>query len=345
MIIRKTFYMIILVVSIITAQDSLRTISINAVGDIMLGTDYPVNRLPDKNGELLLKNVNEILSSADLTFGNYEGVLLDGGIPHKKCKDPTKCYLYRTPTSYVKNLQTAGFDIMSIANNHANDFGQQGVNSSKKTLHTAGIKFSGPISEIADTTINGIKISLIAFATSPGMYSLLDIPNAVVKIESLKKQYDIVIVSFHGGAEGETALHVKNQMEIAYGEKRGNVVKFAHSVIDAGADLVIGHGPHVPRALEMYKNRLIAYSLGNFCTYEGFSLQGSKGISTILNVKINNMGEFVSGNIISAKQERPYGPIPDNTKAAFNLIKKLTESDFPNTKLKFENTGFFYPAD
>ena len=344
MTIKKIIYSVILVGTIVIAQDSLRTISINAVGDIMLGTNYPQNRLPASDGELLLKDVYDILSSADLTIGNYEGVLIDGGIPHKKCKDSTKCYLYRTPTVYVKNLKKAGFDFISVANNHANDFGSEGIKSSIKILQNAGIKISGPVSEIADTIINDKKICFIAFATSPGMYTILDIPAAAATVKKLKDEYDIVIVSFHGGAEGEIALHVNNQMENAYGERRGNVVLFAHSVIDAGADLVIGHGPHVPRAMELYNKRLIAYSMGNFCTYEGFSLQGSKGIAPILNVKINSHGEFVSGEIISTKQERPYGPLLDSTYTAFNLIKKLTQSDFPLTKLIFENNRMITPA-
>ena len=341
----RTILAILVTVNFISAQDSLHTIQIKAVGDIMLGTDFPKSRLPLNDGEYLLKDVYGILNKADITIGNYEGVLLDGGTPRKKCNDPTKCYLYRTPTVFVKNLVKAGFDIMSIANNHANDFGSEGVNSTKNILRENGIKFSGPIGEIVETKVDSISVGFIAFSTSPGNYSILNISCANEEVKSLSERNDIVIVSFHGGAEGSKALHVKDEMEIAYGERRGNLIRFAHSVIDAGADLVIGHGPHVPRALELYKGKLIAYSLGNFCTYKGFSVVGHKGLAPVLNVEIAKDGNFVSGKIISARQERPYGPVPDKEKKVYNLIRELTQEDFPETKLIFNEDGTFFPTN
>ena len=117
------------------------------------------------------------------------------------------------------------------------------------------------------------------------------------------------------------------------------MVEFAHAVIDAGADLVIGHGPHVPRALELYRERLIAYSLGNFCTYYGISVAGLKGLAPLLQVTLTEQGEFVQGRIISARQQRPLGPIPDVSNEAASLMKRLTEEDFPNTTLAVDEQG------
>ncbi|MBU1100021.1 MAG: CapA family protein [Bacteroidetes bacterium] len=325
------------------AQDSSKIVSVIAVGDIMLGTDFPRDRLPASDGNYLLKEVNEILRSSDITFGNYEGVLLDGGKPRKICKDTTKCYLFRTPTRYVDNLQEAGFDLVSIANNHSNDFGESGIQSTIRSFEKVGIKYSGPIGKTSVYSVNGLSVGFIAFATSPGMYSILNISSAIEAVKKLKNENDIVIVSFHGGAEGVEALHVKNEKEIAYGEDRGNVVDFSHSVIDAGADLVIGHGPHVPRALELYNTKLIAYSLGNFCTYEGFSLDGPKGLAPILRVNLNSEGDFVNGSITSAKQTRPYGPLIDKDNQAAKLIRKLTLDDFPTTKLLINTDGGITP--
>lgn len=335
------FYLLLLLSFSIPAhaQDSTKTISVIAVGDMMLGTDFPRNRLPASNGEYLLKDVYSILSSADITIGNYEGVLLDGGKPRKICRDTTKCYLFRTPTRYISNLVNAGFDLLSIANNHANDFGSNGIASTINTINDVGIKYSGPIGKTTTYIHEGVKIGFIAFATSPGMYSILSIPHAVNEVKKLDKMHDIVIVSFHGGAEGIKALHVSNAPEVAYGEKRGNVMEFAHSVINAGADLVIGHGPHVPRALETYKNKLIAYSLGNFCTYKGFSLSGPKGLAPILKVNIDSAGDFIDGEIISAKQVRPYGPLLDEQNAVAKLMKNLSKDDFPNSKLIISDDG------
>ena len=115
------------------------TVSIIGVGDIMMGTTYPEDKLPPNDGDFLLKNVESILRDADVTFGNLEGTLLDeGGIP-KKCKDPKVCYAFRTPVRYVKNLVNAGFDIVSLANNHAGDMGDPGRASSVRTLEEANI--------------------------------------------------------------------------------------------------------------------------------------------------------------------------------------------------------------
>ena len=109
-----------------TAAISIDTVSIIGVGDIMMGTNYPEDKLPPNDGIHLLRNVESVLQDADVTFGNLEGTLLNyGGIP-KKCKDPKVCYAFRTPVRYVKNLVNAGFDMMSLANNHAGDMGDRG---------------------------------------------------------------------------------------------------------------------------------------------------------------------------------------------------------------------------
>lgn len=118
-------------------------------------------------------------------------------------------------------------------------------------------------------------------------------------IRSAKAHSDVVIVSFHGGAEGENALHVTGMKEMFAGENRGNVREFAHQAVEAGADLVIGHGPHVLRAMEVYRKKLIAYSLGNFLTYGMFNLKGPNGTGAILQVRIDSeTGGFLSGRIV-----------------------------------------------
>jgi hypothetical protein len=333
-------------VHIINAQpkDTLKssTLRINAVGDIMMGTDFPRNRLPANDGEDLLTGVREILKSTDITFGNLEGTLKDGGKPIKKCRDTTKCYIFRTPTKYVSNLTDAGFNLISLANNHAFDFGESGIDTTMEILDSNNIKYSGKFGVHSSFQINGIKIGFIAFAPSDGCYSILNIDLAKKLVQQISDSVDVMIVSFHGGAEGPNAMHVADSMEIFLGEERGNVIQFAHSVIDVGADLVLGHGPHVPRAMELYKERLIAYSLGNFCTYEGFSILAEKGLAPILYTKLDSTGKFIRGKIHSAKQIRPAGTIIDATNTVFKLMAKLTSEDFPLSKIKFLDNGIFY---
>ncbi|MEJ2507021.1 MAG: CapA family protein, partial [Ignavibacteriaceae bacterium] len=140
--------------------------------------------------------------------------------------------------------------------------------------------------------------------------------------------YDLIIVSFHGGAEGKDAAHVKDSTEIFLGENRGNVYRFAHTAIDAGADMVIGHGPHVLRAMEIYKNKLIAYSLGNFLTYGNINISGISGLNVILEAEIDSTnGDFIRGRLIPIEQIGFGVPVFDSSYAAIQNIKDLISED------------------
>jgi hypothetical protein len=326
------------------AELACARVTVAAAGDIMLGTDYPENRLATDNGQSLLAEVAPVFSSADIAFGNLEGVLMDGGEPVKTCKDPSACYLFRTPAHYADYLADAGFTVMSLANNHARDFGEHGRTASMAALDAAGIRHSGRIGDIATWPNGRIKVALIAFAPFTNSYPMLDLDAARGQIATLDKTFDLVIVSFHGGAEGLEASHVPFTRETYYGEDRGNVVEFSHAMIEAGADLVIGLGPHVPRAIEIYNDRLIAYSLGNFATYYGISISTEKGLAPILITTIDGNGQFISGEIVSAVQVRPYGPHLDEHQRAYERIWELTEQDFDGGGIRFQNGGSFFPA-
>ena len=161
------------------------------------------------------------------------------------------------------------------------DFGIAGRESTKSTLDKLGIAHAGAPGTIAEKTVKGVKVGMIAFATAWHSHDLRKIADAVRVVSAAAKRYPVLIVSFHGGAEGRNAQRVPRRTEYFLRENRGNLRKFARAVIDAGADIVIGHGPHVVRGMEVYKDRLIAYSLGNFATY-GFILAGAYGYSYIL---------------------------------------------------------------
>ena len=168
---------------------------------------------------------------------------------------------------------------------------------------------------------------------------LLDYELAFLWIAAHAEVHDIVIVSFHGGAEGVDVTHVPFAAEEYYGEPRGDVVFFARGAVDAGADLVIGHGPHVVRGMERYKDRLIAYSLGNFATYYGISVAGIKGIAPILTATLDGDGVFIEGQITSTVQLRPAGPSIDVRHRALNLVRGLSIEDFGDPGLSFESDG------
>lgn len=314
-------------------------LTLAAVGDIMPGTDFPENILPDDDGLSFFDDVTPLLSAPDLTFGNFEGVLMDGGEPVKQCKNPRICYVFRTPTRYATYLKLAGFDVLSLANNHARDFGEEGRSSSMAALDAVGIHHSGREGTFASFLVNGQRVAMIAFAPNVGSNSLNDPQIGLPMVADLAAKHDIVIVSFHGGAEGQGAETLPFAREIYAGEDRGNVVEFAHAMIDAGADIVLGHGPHVARPIELYNDRLIAYSLGNFATYYGISVEGIRGLAPILLVTLDGEGKFVSGKIEPTIQLRPKGPAPDPEGKVITLLRDLTMAAFPDGLLRIAEDG------
>jgi poly-gamma-glutamate capsule biosynthesis protein CapA/YwtB (metallophosphatase superfamily) len=314
-------------------------ITLAAVGDTMPGTDYPENILPDDDGLSFFDGVTPTLSAADIAFGNFEGVLLDGGTPVKQCKNARQCFLFRTPTRYAALLKLAGFDVMSLANNHARDFGEDGRTSSMAALDAVGIRHSGREGTVASWVVKGRRVGLVAFAPNVGSNSLNDAEPARALVASLAANHDIVIVSFHGGAEGNGAEKLPFAREIFAGEDRGDVIEFAHAMIDAGADLVIGHGPHVVRPVELYHDRLIAYSLGNFATYYGISVEGIRGIAPILLTTLDADGKFLSGRIEATTQLRPAGPSLDPNRGVITLMQTLTREAFPAGALDIADDG------
>jgi poly-gamma-glutamate capsule biosynthesis protein CapA/YwtB (metallophosphatase superfamily) len=311
-----------------------------AVGDIMMGTDFPEKYkiLPPKNGKDLFIHTKNLLGKGDIVFGNLEQVLIDGGTCEKNVNAPN-VWAFRCPVGFAENLAKAHFNLMSIANNHAWDFGIEGIQSTMRALDAVKIKHSGPKGDIAKISIKGAHISLIAFSTNDNGHNLLNMRAAKGYISDIATETDILIVSFHGGTEGIKALHTKDQEEFLGKEPRGNVIRFSHMAIDSGADLVIGHGPHVPRAMEIYKDKLIAYSLGNFCTYGIISIKKEKGIAPVLEVVLDEKGNFIRGKIYSFKQKYPGYPVWDKSQRAAKLIQSLSRTDFPENRIRIDEDG------
>lgn len=325
-----------------TNDSAIRTLTIIGVGDMMLGTNYPSTKhLAPNDGANLLDSVRAILIDADITFGNLEGTLAGTKGKVKRCRNPKLCYAFRSPSHYGQYYKDAGFDLVSIANNHSGDFGAEGREITMETLEEYGIQYAGLLS--CPTTIiekDGIKYGLAAFAPNSGTVSINDIEGAKEIVQGLDSLCDIVIVSFHGGGEGRSKQHVTRETEMFIGENRGNVYEFSHAVIDAGADVVFGHGPHVTRAIELYNNHLICYSLGNFATYDRFSLTAESGVAPIVKVTTDTKGNFISAQITPIKQVGEGIPMVDREKQwALKLIQSLTNEDLPETPLLIGDDG------
>ena len=306
-------------------------IKIKAVGDVMLGSVTPKEILPPDSGKEFVNSIGNLLSNADIVFGNLEGAIINDEMEPQKCSDRSRdagtCYEFGMPEYLAPVLKELGFNVLNQDNNHSEDFGEEGYRFTQQTLRELGIKFM-PKQGYADFTFGKVRVAVVAFGYSDYSNNISDLTNAERIISNLNKIYDLIIVSFHGGAEGKDAAHVKDSTEIFLGENRGNVYRFAHTAIDAGADMVIGHGPHVLRAMEIYKNKLIAYSLGNFLTYGNINISGISGLNVILEAEIDSTnGDFIRGRLIPIEQIGFGVPVFDSSYAAIQNIKDLISED------------------
>ncbi len=320
-----------------------RSLRLRAVGDVMMGTDFPQPLFPPDGGQGYFDDVAALLRDADLTFANLEGPLCDSGETRKCGKRAKNCYAFRTPTRFVKKLTEVGLDLASTANNHAGDFGEVCRRQTEQALDGEGIRWSGAPGSVATIDRNGLRVALLGFHTSPSCNHVNDHEGARKLVSKAVATHDLVLVSFHGGAEGSKAQHVPSGREKFFGEDRGDLRAFARAVIDAGADAVIGHGPHVLRGLEFYKGRLVAYSLGNFATYGKFNLSGPLGVGVVLELELDQAGQFVSGKLLPTKQVEGGIPKRDEAARAVALIRTLSQEDFPTTAPKIGDDGTLSP--
>jgi hypothetical protein len=319
-------------------------ITLAAVGDIMLGSDWPDGRDLPPRGVDLLRPVTPILARADIAFGNLEGPLVDGGKPFKAAGP--RSFAFRVPTRYGAYLKRAGFDVLSLANNHASDFGPRGRASTRRTLDTLGIAHAGDKGTVAIRAVRGRRVAFVAFAHNNVAHSVNDVGAArrVIAALAASGRADLIVVSFHGGGEGAGFQHVGRGPERYLGEARGDLRRFSHAVVDAGADLVLGHGPHVVRGMEVYRGRLIAYSLGNFATYGKFGLRGPTALSLILEARLEpNTGAFRGGRVHAVVQRKPGGPRPDPGKSVIGVLRSLSRADFGRSAVGITRDGALSP--
>jgi hypothetical protein len=311
------------------------------VGDVMLGSDYPAPLLPPNHGVGLLDAAAPVLQGADLALGNLEGTFGRGGASSKGgCE---RCFVFRMPPELAPRLREAGFGMWSSANNHAHDFGAAGQQQTRRALLAAGMSSTGALDKpAARVQVRGRTACLLAFAPNAGMHDLRNISQAVALIKSTRQSCDLLLVSFHGGGEGTDKSHTPMGTEYYLGENRGDVRRFARAAIDAGADLVFGHSPHIPRGMELYQHKLIAYSLGNFMTYGRISVAGALGVAPLLEVTLDSQGRLQSGAVHSFRQEPLHALRVDKQGTAARMMAQLTREDFAGGGLVFEN-GAFYP--
>jgi hypothetical protein len=311
------------------------TVTIAAVGDIVMGSG---SNLPPGGGRTFFDDVDQALA-AKVVLGNLEGTLSRGGTSKCGSGGSPNCYAFQTPPSYARWLKRAGFTVLNLANNHAYDYGETGLKQTLKALNGQRLKHTGRPGEIAYQDVGPVRVAILGFATYPWSQSLLDIPGAKRFVRKAAANADIVVVTFHGGAEGSDKTHVPNGTEYFLGENRGSLRAFSHAVVDAGADLVVGHGPHVLRGMEFYKGRLIAYSMGNFGGYGVFSLSGVLSVSGILKVTLRGDGTWVRGRLVATRLVGEGVPALDPSESAHGIVRELSRADFGTRGVRVTPTG------
>jgi Bacterial capsule synthesis protein PGA_cap len=315
-------------------------VSVTWGGDVTLGSSYG---RPPRAGWPQLAPIAGVLRAADLAVVNYEGTFAPGG-PSKCGSGRPRCFAFQAPARNARSLRRAGVDAVNLANNHAHDFGERGYASTRRTLRRAGVNPTGAPGEIRLMRRNGTSIALVGFS-SYAWSAPLNVPSEMRRlVRRAAARADVVIVLFHAGAEGADRTHVPRGHEHAFGEDRGDVRAFARVAIGAGADVVLGSGPHVLRGLELYRGRLVAYSLGNLTGWHNFATGGVLSLSALLTLDLSPTGRFRRGEITSLRLDGTGVPHRDGGEAAARLIRRLSYTDFGG-RLQFLRLGTAHQGD
>ncbi|TXH41945.1 MAG: CapA family protein [Actinobacteria bacterium] len=317
------------------------SIELSATGDIVMGN--APNALPANDGQGFFDGVKQALA-ADLVMGNLEEPLTEETTLTKCGGETSGCYQFRVPPHYAGYLADAGFEVVNNANNHAYDYGPEGYQNTGTSLAGVGIQRAGDPGSYVVEDVNGVKVAVIGFSPYATSNQLTDIPAAQALIRRAAAESDIVVVQAHMGAEGADRLHLTGENEIFYDEDRGNPIEFARAAVDAGADIIIGHGPHVMRGMEFYNGKLIAYSLGNFAGGGNqLASEGATGIGGILKVRLNSDGSYNSGQLVSTYMDGAGVPTLDPNGSAVALVSQLSAEDLSASAAKFGPDGSITP--
>ncbi len=312
------------------------TVTIAWGGDTVLGSMYG---LPPQQGRTMLANVAPVFRAADVGWVNLEEALSNGSTSKCSGSTPGTCYAFGAPMRYALALPASGIRIVNLANNHADDYGAAGQASTLAALRTAHVAWDGKPGQIEVMRMHGIRIAFLGFAPYKWAARLDRIPAAVALVKRAATEADLVVVAIHAGAEGSTAMHVPAGTEFFLGENRGASRAFAHAVIDAGADLVVGSGPHVIRGVQWYHDRLIAYSLGNLAGWRTFGMGGTLSESAIITVALRGDGTVTSGKWTSLLLQPPGIPSLDSTGTSLRLVQQLSREDFGAAGARFDADG------
>jgi poly-gamma-glutamate capsule biosynthesis protein CapA/YwtB (metallophosphatase superfamily) len=295
--------------------------------------------LPPNGGRDVFADVRRYFGPLDIATGNLEGTLGKGG--PSKCRG--NCHAFQAPSSYAGVFRRAGFDLLNLANNHSRDFGTSGLDQTLAALRRERIAHTGLNGTITVKRVRGVRVAFVGFAPYPWTSPLTDIPAARKLVVSAGRRADVVVVMMHAGAEGSGATHTPHGTETAFGENRGAPREFARTMVDAGADAVLGSGPHVLRGIECRRNALIAYSLGNFAGWRTLSTSGVLALSAVLELRLSPDGRFEGGQLRPVRLTGAGIPRRDPSRASVGLVRRLSKEDFGARACRISATGRIAP--
>jgi len=325
-----------------------------AGGDVTLGTNldttwtvrhrvrYSTQPAALPVPDSLLAPLRPLVGDADVVLLNVEGAIGAGAAPTKCGPRSTSCFALRQPVSAARALRMVAPHatiVGNVANNHARDAGLEGFADTQRHLAAAGVHVTG-----ADTlatpavTAAGDTVAFLGFSTF-ARPDARDLEAVRRHVRRAADRYARVVVTVHNGAEGVRAQRVGDSTERYLGADRGNPVAFARAAVDGGAGLVIGHGPHVLRAVEWRADALVAYSLGNLVTYGPFSFAEPLARGAVLCATLDARGRVTGAMMRATRQRRPGHVAADRSRRALTLLDSLGRLDFPATGAPIARDG------
>lgn len=292
----------------------------------------------------LLAPLRPLLRGADVVLVNVESAIGEGPAPSKCGPTSTHCFAFRSPPASADALRALApgrIVVANVANNHSRDAGQVGHDSTIALLTRAGVAVTGDDTLATPVVLpSGDTLGVLGFYTSRDTPDARD--TAVVRrlVAQAADHYPVVVVTMHLGAEGRDAQNTRDTSERYLGIDRGNPIAFADAAVRGGAALVVGHGPHVLRALEWReRGALIAYSLGNLLTYGPFVLKEPLNRSALLCATVARTGRVSAAAFVPTMQRAPGVLERDRTRRAAALADSLGRVDFPRTSARVDARG------
>jgi hypothetical protein len=327
-----------------------------AGGDVTLGTNldpswakYAADTLgriyglrPDPDS--LAPALRPFFAGADVAVFNVEGAIGSGPVPAKCGPRSTACFAFRQPPSAAAALRRAIDSnvvlVGNVANNHSHDAGDAGRDTTLVLLAAAGILATGADTVATPIALpSGDTIAILGFHTDTASPDARDLAAVRRHVARATAQYGTVIVTMHLGAEGPLAQRTRNATERFLKLDRGNPVGFANAALTGGATLVLGHGPHVLRAVEWRGDRLVVYSLGNLLTYGPFKLREPTNRGAVVCATIDSARHVSQAELRPTMQSWPGVLRADSSSRAWRLVDSLSALDFPRTGARVDSTG------